>query len=70
MGMIFGGSFILSLIISFVLVIFLGPEREAMFGATAGFMVGLFGVAAEMGITYLFERKMVDYPNARKVIKG
>jgi hypothetical protein len=55
MGMIFGGSFILSLIISFVLVMFLGPERNAMFGATAGFMVGLFWVAAAMGITYLKE---------------
>lgn len=57
MGMIFGGAFILSLIISFVFVLFLGPERDAMFGASAGFMAGLFWVATAMGITYLFERK-------------
>lgn len=57
MGIIFGGSFILSLIISFVFVLFLGPERDAMFGASAGFMAGLFWVATAMGITYLFERK-------------
>jgi hypothetical protein len=57
MGIIFGGSFICSLIISFVLVLFLGPERDAMFGASAGFMAGLFWVATAMGITYLFERK-------------
>ena len=57
MGLIFGGSFIFSLIISFVLVLFLGPERDALFGATAGFMVALFWVATAMGITYLFERK-------------
>jgi len=59
MGMIFGGSFIFSLIISFVLVLFLGPERDAAFGATAGFMAGLFWVATAMGITYLFERKSI-----------
>jgi hypothetical protein len=57
MAMIFGGSFILSLIISFVLVMFLGPERDAIFGASAGLMAGLFWVATAMGITYLFERK-------------
>jgi len=57
MGMIFGGSFIFSLIISFVLVLFLGPERDAVFGTMAGLMAGLLWVAAAMGITYLFERK-------------
>ena len=57
MGKIFGGSFILALIISFVLVLFLGPDRNASIGATAGFMAGVFWVAAAMGITYLFERK-------------
>eukprot|EP00130_Batrachochytrium_dendrobatidis_P008285 XP_006683160.1 hypothetical protein BATDEDRAFT_92921 [Batrachochytrium dendrobatidis JAM81] len=57
MGKIFGGSFIFSLIISFVFVLFLGPERNAAIGALAGFMAGLFWVAAAMGITYLFERK-------------
>jgi MFS family permease len=59
MGLIFGCSFILSFIISFVLVLFLGPERNAMIGALAGFMAGIFWVAASMGITYLFERKSV-----------
>jgi len=57
MGMIFGGSFVLSLIISFVLVLFLGPERNGIIGASAGFMAGLFWVVTAMGITYLFERK-------------
>ncbi|WP_176483766.1 DUF1761 domain-containing protein [Bacillus sp. FJAT-45066] len=42
MGIIFGGAFILALIISFVLVLFLGPERSAAIGATAGFMAGFF----------------------------
>ena len=57
MGIIFGGSFIFSLIISFVLVLFLGPERDAVFGTMAGLMAGLLWVATAMGITYLFERK-------------
>jgi len=56
MVMIFGGTFILSFIISFVLVLFLGSERDAMFGAFAGFLAGLFWVSTAMGITYLFER--------------
>ena len=57
MGKIFGGAFIFSLMISFVLALFLGPDRNAMMGASVGFMAGLFWVAAAMGITYLFERK-------------
>ncbi|SES18002.1 DUF1761 domain-containing protein [Psychrobacillus sp. OK032] len=57
MAKIFGGSLIFSLIISFVLALFLGPERTATMGAMAGFMAGLFWVATAMGITYLFERK-------------
>ena len=53
----FGGSFVLALIISYVLVLFLGPDRDAMMGATAGFMAGVCWVAAAFGITYLFENK-------------
>jgi Protein of unknown function (DUF1761) len=41
------------------LVLFLGPERDAMTGVSAGFMAGLFWVASAMGITYLFERKTI-----------
>lgn len=57
MGMIFGGSFALSLLISIGFVWFLGPERDAASGAWTGFAVGVLWVAAAMGITYLFERK-------------
>ncbi|RNA67975.1 DUF1761 domain-containing protein [Alteribacter keqinensis] len=51
----------LSFVIAWVLVVFLGPERNAAIGASAGFMAGLFWVAAAMGITYLFERKPVKF---------
>jgi hypothetical protein len=54
---VFGGSFVLALIIAFSLSLFLGPERTATFGAAAGFMAGMFWVASALGITYLFERK-------------
>ena len=57
MGLIFGGTFILTVLIAFNLVFFLGPDRTLGFSAIAGFMVGLFWVAAAFGITYLFERK-------------
>ncbi|MBM3941048.1 MAG: DUF1761 domain-containing protein [SAR202 cluster bacterium] len=54
---VFAGSFVLALVIAYVLVLFLGPDRDAAFGATAGFMTGAFWVAAAFGITYLFERR-------------
>jgi len=57
MAKIFCGAFILSLIISFVLALFLGPDRNVLIGTLAGLMAGLFFVATAMGITYLFERK-------------
>lgn len=57
MGLIFGGSFVLALAIAYILALFLGPDRDASMGATAGLMAGLFWVAAAFGITYLFERK-------------
>ncbi|WP_223700939.1 DUF1761 domain-containing protein [Sutcliffiella deserti] len=56
-GRVFGGSFVLALIISFVLALFIGSESTATFGLIAGFMTGAFFVTAAMGITYLFERR-------------
>ncbi len=53
----FGGAFVLALVIAYSLVLFLGPDRDLAFGATAGFMAGAFWVATAYGITYLFERK-------------
>ena len=57
MVMIFSGAFIFSLIISFVLAMFIGPELDAVQGMIAGLAAGLFWVATAIGITYLFERK-------------
>ncbi|QFT88113.1 hypothetical protein FIU87_05635 [Bacillus sp. THAF10] len=54
---VFGGSFVLAIIISYSLAMFIGPNSTASFGVFAGFMAGAFFVAAALGITYLFERK-------------
>ncbi|MBZ0180331.1 MAG: DUF1761 domain-containing protein [Melioribacteraceae bacterium] len=57
MAMIFGGSFVLSLIIAFNLAAFLGTEADLSFGLFAGFAAGFGWVAMSIGITYFFERK-------------
>jgi len=57
MGKIFGGSFLLALVISFNLAAFLGPEADFAFGIFAGLAAGLGWVAASLGIIYLFERR-------------
>jgi hypothetical protein len=54
---IFGISFILTLIISFNLAAFLGPDAGLVWGITAGALAGIGWVAASLGIIYLFEMK-------------
>ena len=57
MGKIFGGSFVMALIISFNLAAFIGPEGDFVFGLFAGFAAGFGWVAMSIGIDFLFERK-------------
>lgn len=57
MTKIFGGSFILALVIAFNLAAFLGPEANLVWGMTAGALAGIGWVAAALGIIYLFERR-------------
>jgi hypothetical protein len=54
---IFGVSFILALVASINLAMFLGPSADLAFGAFAGFAAGLGWVATQIGTHYLFERK-------------
>lgn len=56
MGMIFGATFVLSLIIAFNLAAFIG-EATFAFGLLAGALAGIGWVAAAIGILYLFEQK-------------
>jgi len=54
---LFTFAFILSLIASFFLAMFIGSKAGAGFGAIAGFMAGLGWVFTFMGISYLFESR-------------
>lgn len=55
-AVIFGGSFILNLIQSWVLAMFIGPG-DLGFATAAGLSVGLCWVATGLGVNYLFERR-------------
>jgi len=57
MTKIFSIAFVLSLLASFFLAMFIGDHKGAGFGATAGFMAGLGWVFTFMGISYLFESR-------------
>lgn len=58
---VFGLSFILALVASFFLAMFIGPGAGAAFGALAGFMAGIGWVFTFMGISYLFEAKSMAH---------
>jgi hypothetical protein len=57
MGLVFGTSFVLSLIIAVNLAAFLSGPPDLQWGATAGALAGIGWVATAIGITYLFEAK-------------
>jgi hypothetical protein len=57
MGLVFGTSFVLSLVISFNLAAFLAGPPNLAWGITAGALAGIGWVATSFGITYLFEKK-------------
>lgn len=52
---IFGGAFVLNIIMVVNLAMFIGPEADIVFGAMAGFFTDAFWVAAMLGVFYLFE---------------
>ena len=57
MAMIFGLTFLLSLIAAAVFAMFLGTEMSLGAATAAGFSAGLCWVAASYGISYLFEHR-------------
>lgn len=54
---IFGGSFVLALIMAFNLAAFIGPKASLSFGLFAGAAAGFGWVATAYGVTYLFEHR-------------
>jgi uncharacterized protein YndB with AHSA1/START domain len=57
MGRVFGGSFLLALVMTVNLAMFLGPDASLAFATAAGAAAGIGWTAAGLGITYLFERR-------------
>jgi hypothetical protein len=57
LGLVFGLSFVLALVIAFNLGAFLSGPPDLAWGATAGALAGIGWVATGMGITYLFESR-------------
>jgi len=57
MAKTFGGSFVLTLIISYGMAMFFEGDVGLHMGAMYGFMTGFFFVAASIGIIYLYEHK-------------
>lgn len=57
MAKIFGLAFILALVASINLAMFLGPDQTIAMGAFYGFLAGFGWVATFVGTHYLFERK-------------
>jgi hypothetical protein len=58
---IFGLAFLLSLLASFFLAMFIGADAGGGFGSLAGFMAGLGWVFTFMGIIYLFEKRSLAH---------
>ena len=57
MGKTFGGSFVLTVIISYGMAMFFGGEVDLQMGLMYVFMTGAFFVAASLGIIYLYDKK-------------
>jgi len=57
MGKTFGGSFVLTVFISYGMAMFFGGEVDLQMGLMYGFMTGAFFVAASLGIIYLYDKK-------------
>ncbi|NMR26072.1 MULTISPECIES: DUF1761 domain-containing protein [Pseudoalteromonas] len=54
---IFGGSFVLSLIMAFSLSLFIGPHPTLGVAVGAGFAIGICWVSSSFGMSYIFEQR-------------
>ncbi len=57
MGKVFGGAFVLSLVIAINLAFFLGKDAGVAWGASAGALAGIGWAAASLAVVFLFERR-------------
>jgi hypothetical protein len=56
---VYGATFVLGLVASYVFGLYLGPNPGRAFSVAAGAAAGLFWVATALATNYLFERKPV-----------
>jgi hypothetical protein len=56
-GKTYGGVFVLNLIASASLAMFIGPTTTWQFGLIAGLLTGLTFISVALGVTYLFESR-------------
>ena|GEM_PF-69459 len=54
-AIIFGGAFLLNVIMVVNLAMFIGPEADIVYGTAAGFFTGAFWVTPMLGVFFLFE---------------
>ncbi len=57
MGTVFGGAFVLSLVVAMNLAFFLGKDAGVAWGAGAGALAGIGWAAASLATVFLFERR-------------
>ncbi len=57
MGKIFGTAFVLYMISSLILAMFIGPQGDVSFGIAAGLFTAVAFIGTSIGINYLFERR-------------
>lgn len=55
--LIFGGSFLLSFIATFLLALFLGENPNVGESVGTGFIIGVFWVSSSLGLSYIFEQR-------------
>ena len=60
-AVIFGLSFVFSLIMAFNLAAFIGPQASLTWGMAAGALAGVGWVATAFAVTGLFERRSLAY---------
>ena len=57
MALVFGGSFVLTLLMAFNLAAFLAGPPDLAWGMAAGALAGAGWAGLAMGVTYLFEKR-------------
>ena len=69
MGLIFGGTIVLQLLVVTALSALLGPGSDWLTGLQTGLWIGLFWIATAYGITYLVTTGWLDVPESAVIMR-